>query len=395
MKKVAFIIPHMLCGGVEKSLISLINEMSLNKYDISIIMVKIEGEFVELIPNNINIIEIPISNDLRDDLMRGGVKKSIKYYLKNREIKKLFKVVNGVIMKNPLATMTESFDSIKTFEEQYDIAICYHIHMPFIVRYVAEKINSHIKLAWIHNDFKESGYKVKRLEKYLKDYNHFLCVSKQLKEEFLDILPNFKENTSIANNIISPLCIRRLAKEEVVKEFLNFKGCIILTIGRLDYQKGYDMAVKVCKTIVEQGIKVKWFVLGAGEEKSKIQRMIIENSLEDNFILLGTTNNPYPYIDQCDIYVQPSRHEGYGIAVAEARVLGKPIVCTDFTGARDQLIDGETGSIVPFDELRLSNEIIKLIENKSKRDKYSINLLKDKLDTKKEVNNILSYLDRW
>ena len=135
----------------------------------------------------------------------------------------------------------------------------------------------------------------------------------------------------------------------------------ILTIGRLDRQKGYDLAIKVCESLVKKGYKFQWFVLGRGREENALRVMIEEKKLQETFILLGVRENPYPYIDQCDIYVQPSRHEGYGIAVAEARLLAKPIICTDFAGAKEQIINGKTGKIVEFNELELTQAISELL----------------------------------
>ena len=55
MKKIVFVLPHMLCGGVEKALLSLINEMPEDKYQISIILAEMEGDFLNQIPANISV----------------------------------------------------------------------------------------------------------------------------------------------------------------------------------------------------------------------------------------------------------------------------------------------------------------------------------------------------
>ncbi len=395
MKNIVFVLPHMLCGGVEKSLLSLINEMPKDKYKITILLVKAEGEFIELIPDYVTCKELPISKEIRNDLMLGGIKKSIMYHMKTGNLIKMMKVICNVILKEPLATLTENFKNIEPIKEKYDIAICYHVHMPFIVRYVSEKIDARRKLAWVHNDFGNSGYKIQNISKYMERYDHCFCVSEQLFNEFTNLLPSLNEKTSISYNIISKRYIMDLAQEDTSNKFTDEKSIKILTIGRLDHQKGYDMAIKVCKNIINQGYQIKWFVLGSGEDEKKIRDMINEYNLEQNFILLGTRKNPYPYIQQCDIYVQTSRHEGYGIAIAEARVLCKAIVCTDFTGAREQIINGKTGTIVEFDENKITNEIIELIRNKEKRRYYENNLLMEQCDSKGEINNFLKNIDRW
>jgi len=395
VKKIVFVLPHMLCGGVEKSLLSLINEMPKEDYKITILFVKAEGEFIDLIPNHVIYEELPISDELKNDLMLGGIKKSIKYHLKTRNWIKMLKVIFNVIRKNPLATLTYNFDNLESVKETYDIAVCYHVHMPFIVRYVSEKIDAKTKLSWVHNDFENSGYKIQNIAKYMDGYNHCFCVSDQLLKEFTSLLPSFRDKTSIAYNIISKKYIMDLSKEIIEHEYKDDKNINILTIGRLDYQKGYDMAIKVCKNIIDKGYKIRWFVLGSGEEEEKILDLIKQYNLQENFILLGTRKNPYPYIRECDIYVQTSRHEGYGIAVAEARVLCKAIVCTDFTGARDQLINRKTGSIVRFEENEIANAIIELINNNEKKAFYENNLLIERCNSKDDINEIIMNIDRW
>ena len=119
----------------------------------------------------------------------------------------------------------------------------------------------------------------------------------------------------------------------------NYTGLRILTIGRLANQKGYDMALEACKILKEKGIEFKWYSLGIGPLKEEIEKYINENNLENNFKLLGVKSNPYPFIKDCDIYVQTSRFEGFGIAIAEARMLNKPVVTTRFDAVYNQMKD--------------------------------------------------------
>lgn len=98
--------------------------------------------------------------------------------------------------------------------------------------------------------------------------------------------------------------------------------------------------------------------------------------MENNFILLGQNPNPYKFIRQCDIYVQPSRHEGFCITLAEAKLFNKPNVTTNFTGASEQIIDGMTGLIVDIDVDSLYLGVKKLLDNESLRNKFTFNLSK-------------------
>ena len=76
-----------------------------------------------------------------------------------------------------------------------------------------------------------------------------------------------------------------------------------MTIGRLDHQKGYDIGLEACRMLKERGIKFTWYVLGKGSLYDEIMQTIKAYHLEEEFVLLGITANPYPIIEQCDIYV--------------------------------------------------------------------------------------------
>ena len=113
--------------------------------------------------------------------------------------------------------------------------------------------------------------------------------------------------------------------------------------------------------------------------------MVAEKKLTETFIFAGGQDNPYPYFKYCDIYVQPSRFEGYCITVAEARVFRKPIVATDFDGAREQLKDNETGVIVPCTVERIAEAVEKLLTSRDLQEKFSVNLSKEKIDSQAKV----------
>ncbi len=392
MKKMAFVVSHMLCGGVEKALLALIREISSPENQVTVFLVKAEGETVGLIPKENYGGELPLRPDVRDDLMLGGIRASVKSQLKHGHFAKLFKVARGIIKRDPLATLTIPFETIDALPGEYDTAVCFHIHEPFLVRYVAEKINAKKKVAWIHNDFANSGYHVERIFPWLDRYDHIFAVSQQLSEEFARLAPQYRDKTTVAHNIVSAEVIRGMLDGKKVAEYPQDGTIKLLTVGRLEAQKGYDLAIKVCAALKDKGVRFKWFVLGSGSEEPALRRLISDYGLEAHFILLGTRLNPYPYIDQCDIYVQSSRHEGRSVAIDEACVLYKPIVSTNVAGIHEQLKHQITGSIVRFDSEELTGAVSELIENPQLRQVYSENLKRDSVENRDELNEVLRIL---
>src|SRR5690606_690821 len=139
-----------------------------------------------------------------------------------------------------------------------------------------------------------------------------------LKENF----PTLKSKFDIMYNIVSPEAIRELAKENVP---IRTNAVTLVSVGRLNVQKGFDWAVEALKILVDRGFDLYWHVLGEGEERGRLESKIKELGLESRFILAGIKENPYPYVARADIYVQPSRFEGKSIAIDEAKILAKPI----------------------------------------------------------------------
>jgi glycosyltransferase involved in cell wall biosynthesis len=132
--------------------------------------------------------------------------------------------------------------------------------------------------------------------------------------------------------------------------------------------------------------------LGEGPSRKEYEKLIKEDNIQNKFILLGSDPNPYPYIDQCDIYVQPSRHEGYCLTLAEAKCLNKPIVTTNFTGAEEQIINENTGLIVNINEFEIYNAVKKLIINRDLCMKLSKNLTEENFDSPIEMDKIYSII---
>ena len=138
-------------------------------------------------------------------------------------------------------------------------------------------------------------------------------------------------------------------------------------MGRLTYQKGYDIAIEAMRILKTSGKKVRWYVLGEGELRRQLEKKIACLGLQDDFVLLGAVLNPYPFYVQADIYVHATRFEGKSIAVQEAQILGCAIVVSDCNGNRELLTDGEDGIICALTPVAVADSIAVLLEDEGKR----------------------------
>ena len=169
-----------------------------------------------------------------------------------------------------------------------------------------------------------------------------------------------------------------MAVEEEAKELDKEDKFKILTVGRLASVKGYDLAVKAANLLKANKFKFKWFIIGEGPERKEIEELIESYGLENEVILLGAKSNPYPYMKNCDLYVQTSRKEGFGLTVMEAKILKNVVVATNFDTVNELLKDKFDGIIVGKDENAIYEAIRELINNTSLYNKIKSNLEKIK-----------------
>ncbi|MDF2537567.1 MAG: glycosyl transferase group 1 [Herbinix sp.] len=386
MKKMLIMTSGMYGGGVEKALLNMLHFIPRNEYTITLLLLKMEGEFLPLLPKDIILKEINVKQLSSNEFMRNKSMKRLVYdYVKAG---KFLKAMNSICRKYfykdyfyYIPNKIEALENMdKDLEEEYDLAICYHIHCPFNLAYIAKKVKAHKKIAWIHNDFKTTKFPVKQLFRYFDCYAEFYVVSDQLKSEFMEVMPlKYHNQVTVFKNILLPDAISRMSYEFIPQEYQSISKITykLLSIGRLTSQKGFDVAIQVCSKLKEQGKDFIWYIIGEGEDRKKLEDEINEFNVGDRIKLLGLRMNPYPYIKNCDIYVQPSRHEGYGIAVAEARVLHKPIICTDFVGAFEQITNGINGFIVHFSVEELTNAILNLMQDEELRNRLEDNLKRE------------------
>lgn len=191
-------------------------------------------------------------------------------------------------------------------------------------------------------------------------------VSQAVVNTFCGKYPAFKEKAAVFYNVINVNDIRKKANENVQIPFKK-NTFNILTVGRLTEQKGYDIAIGAAAILAKRKIEFTWYVIGSGRDERKLKRLAADNhSLENRFVFLGQKKNPYPYMKNCDLYVQPSRHEGYGITLIEARVLCKAILASDIPPFREQIEDGVNGYFAELTCVSFADKIGYLYKNPGK-----------------------------
>lgn len=140
--------------------------------------------------------------------------------------------------------------------------------------------------------------------------------------------------------------------------------------------------------MLEKGCSVKWYIIGYGADEQLIKEKIRQCGVERHVILLGKKVNPYPYIESCDLYVQPSRAEGKAVTVREAQMLCKPVAIANFATAKSQLTDGVDGMIVPMDNNGCAQALEKLLDDPESLRRLGENCAQADYSNRAEVEKI-------
>ena len=384
--------PSLQAGGAEKCLVNLLNEFDYSNYEVDLLLLNKTGIFLKLVPSEVSIITLQndfavFSKDVITSfftfLSQGkfGLSYSrIAFTLKNRFIKN-----TGIAEQYSWKELKKAISKI---QKEYDVAIGFLEKTSIYL--TVDCISAKKKIGFINNDYSMLHLDTAFDEPYFHQLDYLFTVSESCEEVLKNTFPNLKSKIKMMYNILSEKAIHNLAAEKI--ESLD-SAINLVTLGRLSDQKGFDIAIKAATILVKNGYNIKWYILGEGEERKALEQLISVNNLTKNFILLGIKENPYPYINNATIYVQPSRFEGKSLAIDEAKILHKPILVAAFTSAKDQIENGVNGLIVPLNEEKIANGIIELIDNEEQRTTFISNLKKHNYGTESEIKKLYQIID--
>lgn len=376
MKKILFIMPSLFIGGAERSLLGMLNMIDYSAYEVTLFLYRHEGEFLQYIPPKVNLIppmeeyatfDVPIKDLLFSKKWRFGIARIwSKIAMKAHCIKTQDQPGVWMAMQYISKSLLPLLPDIPG---KYDVAISF-LGVPDVL---VDKTNAKKKVAWNHTDYTILNPDKHRDREVYSKIDHIVSVSTPCTTQFLKVYPELSNKAVTIENLLSIDFLKQQASEQVTDMVRKEHEFILLSVGRFSDAKNFDNVPAICKKIRESEKDVIWYIVGYGSDESLIRQKIHENRMEDFVILLGKKSNPYPYIKNCDVYVQPSRYEGKAVTVREAQALHKPVVITNFATSSSQLADGYDGIIVPMDNEGCARGIVQLLDDKQKMKRLSDN----------------------
>lgn len=390
-KNILFIYPHLMIGGSTTSLLSVLNLIDYNKYNVDILFYDEVGVLEKVLPKEVNILPVALQN-------KNKLRKK-----KLKSVRSICNIVSSRIAslkthKQITALQFTARDTVRycrILDKEYDVAISYLELWPMY--YLADKVKAKKKISWIHLDYIEAGFTPKYDLETFRKLDKIVLVSQKCLQSFQKAVPKMKNKSICIENILSKKTIDKYNEEEIKfepKEELN-----IITVCRIVfYHKGLDRAVNAFKKLKDEGIldKVHWYIIGNGQDYNNLKDLIEKYNLKNYITLLGEINNPVPYVKKCDVFLLPSRYEGKPMAVTEAQMCGVVPIVTEYSSAVEQIENGKDGLIFKNDTDSLYKGLKNVFQKREIINKMKLNVKNKDFSNvleMEEVNRLIKYED--
>lgn len=384
----------MMTGGSTTSLISLLTSIDYSTYAVDLILYNKKGAYLKDLPVQVNVLSeaalYPTSSKLAKYKKLGAFLFS-GFFFKAFFSEAIYKRKIGLNSQ----IMSQFHKSIsRDLENRYDVVIGY-LEL-WASYYALEKVAALKKISWVHIDYKNTGFVPALDYRSFVKADKIVCVSKSCLDNFNKIFPDFSNKTVVLENSLSAKLVQQRAanQEGFNQREIDFNGLKLITVCRLAlHTKGLDRAIMAAKKLKEEGYQFKWFILGHGEDYSELEELIEKNKLSDRFILIGEKKNPYPYLQACDVFVLASRHEGKPMSVTEAQILGLPIIVTNYSSAKEQVMHGEDGIIVENVDEGIYRGLKEILDNPGLVKKFKENLLNRQRSNENLIEDFYSLIN--
>jgi glycosyltransferase involved in cell wall biosynthesis len=390
-KKILFLIHTLGAGGAEKALVNLVNNMNYKRYDITVMTVINTGKFRNDLNRNIiykTMLNIPFLNNKKES-------KNVSGSLLNKTSKKVTivsKIYQLFWKIFPIKLIYTIF-----IREKYDIEIAFLEGI--CAKIISNSTNKKSKkFAWVHVDLlneKKSEKVFKNIKEEKKCYNKFnniIAVSSIVKESVIKKYNLDSDKVLVKYN---PIDINEITNKAAmpVDDLDKPNKFLMISIGRLSKQKGYDRLLSVCSKLLKDNLDFELWIIGVGPEQKKLEDYIKEHKLSNFVKLLGFKSNPYNYLKYADLFVCSSIAEGFSTVICESIIVGIPIVTTNCSGMKEILGNNNEYGIVANNDIESLYIALKdIIADKEKHDYYS-KKIKEKISMF-EINQSICQIEK-
>lgn len=357
MKKMLIVAGKIYGGGAERVLVDLINGLDESEYDITLYTMT------------------------KDNFEKSGISRAVDYrtvYENADDFSGLKRILKK--FRNKFLNIVYSKCSAKAFykrviKEKYDIELA--AIEGYTTRIVSGSTNPlSNKIAWLHTDLETNHWSKIAFRCDLEEalaydgFDKVICVTERVEQILIQKFGIDPKTIVISNPIKKDkiLAMSQNGECDIPKKTDTLRVCFL---GRLQEEKGADRLLEAHKRLLDEGKKLELIMIGDGCDMSKLSAYVEKNGLTDSVHMLGYLDNPYPYMKTADLFVCPSRAEGFGLVLVEAMILDLPVMSTDCAGPNEILDGGKYGMSVENSTDGIYNGIKEFIENPSLLQKYT------------------------
>lgn len=381
-KKIAIVLDSFNIGGIPKVCNLFMNRL-IEYYDITLFLKNDDGELAKDIPPSVK--KFFISSQSIKSLILNDLRK-FKFFSALKFLYKYFRCHKRIVKRDELVSQKRGIIT----EEKFDAVFAYHGMNLWNLTFSLYRIKAKKRIAWLHGDHPYCGIDKEDIGQVYLKYDKIYCGSKVCVENYINDFPYLKNKLDIFLYPINSAEIILKSKNKLHENFNN-SLCNIVTVGRVSSEKGQDLIPAAVAKLVEDNYKIYWYIVGDGQDCERIRELAKKFNVMDYIKFTGSKPNPYPYIKNCDIYVQPSYSECYSLTICEAGILGKAIIATDVCGIKDEISD-DTAIFVAPDSNEIANAIKFLIDNNKIKSYMEENIAKIDFSHKEAINKLLKYI---
>lgn len=366
-KKILIAYDKMIIGGTTTSLLSILDRLSPELYDVDLLLYYKDGTLNDMIPDYVNTIFVGDG-----DRSRSRIRLALSFLISKYFLRFLVELFKSIRKRTDLTLLLWQYTNVVKAKLTEDLSSIYDCSIGFMEgwsnAYITKKtIKSNKKICWVHLDYKDSYLRASSYKEVYLRANKIVLVSVECLKNFQNTYPELKDKAVVIENILSQNIVRKRADLAIESVKVDTSKVNFVSVCRIVFaHKGLDRAMKAFLELKDSGVEnFCWYIIGSGQDEQAMKNFVLDNGLSKQIYFLGPKKNPLPYVKMMDAFLLPSRYEGKPMAITEAQMLGKPCIVCDYASAKEQIVHGKTGLIAKNNDEDIKNVLYSVLEERS------------------------------
>ena len=349
--KLLFVNGHLKIGGVEKALVDLLSNIDYSRYDVDLLLLEGEGDYISLLPPQVRVLH-------KDTRQLDGPFLSVL-------LRNLAKLRIGNCLYRIIQSLSKSFGRryfrlllcLLPCKKRYDVSIAFRPgHSAEIAAYVVKAGKKYIW--WHHGAVPVKASRIRNLEGLFSEFGKIVTVSDGCRRLLQDCFHLPEDKFAVIPNIVDERRLKLMAEDD--DPFGDDHRFRIVTVSRFSPEKHLGDAIDAAAMLVGK-LDFVWYFIGDGNEYAGLAQKVRDMGLSNCVVLPGQSANPYPYMKYSDLMVHPSPVESLCLSVLEAMSLRIPCIVVRSLGPESYMVSGENGILTSSGPYSISQGILDFV----------------------------------